>query len=220
MYLLVQPPDFLGQPGDGAIGRRQPVHALLDRRQPGLQRLDPLIECVEPFPFRRQTLQVPAHEVAQLRPILFELRHVLGKVCPTLERRLELRAAFLSDLLDPLNDLVSLRGLPRPLVELRDLNIHVPDHLIESVRLDHRMLDRMLLVVEHADLLRDVLRERVQRRQPLFGALAQLVQRGERNELLFDVLDRLGRRVCIFARLAQAFFELAMLLGQLRRERA
>ena len=68
-----------------------------------------------------------------------------------------------------------------PFVQLADLDVHRPDHLVDAVGLHDGMFDGLLLAFERLGLVRDVLGERVQRRQPLLGALAQLVEPRERH---------------------------------------
>ena len=51
-------------------------------------------------------------------------------------------------LLDPGDGFVGLGGLLHALIELADLHVHRPDHLVHAIGLHDRMLDRMLLVFE------------------------------------------------------------------------
>ena len=65
----------------------------------------------------------------------------------------------------------------------------------------------------------DVLGEGVQSGEPLFGALAQLVELRERDELLFDFLDGRHRGGRVLARLARGLADLAVVLRQRGRRR-
>ena len=64
------------------------------------------------------------------------------------------------------------------------------------------MLDRLLLGFKRFGFVRDVLGEGIDRAEPLLGALAQLVELGERAELLLDLFDSGHRRRRVLARLA------------------
>ena len=108
----------------------------------------------------------------------------------------------LRELLDPADRLFGLRGLLHALVQLRDLHVHRPHHLVDAVGLDDGVLDRLLLAFERLRLVRHVFGEGIERRQPLLGALAELVELRERAELLFHVLNRRHRRVRVLARFA------------------
>ncbi len=105
-------------------------------------------------------------------------------------------------------------------VQLANLHVHRPDHLVEAIAFDHGALDRVLLRLEGLGLLRHVLGERVQRCEALFRVLAQLLQLHQRAEFLFDFLDRLGGRGRIVLGLARGFANARELGGQLRADGA
>ena len=52
--------------------------------------------------------------------------------------------------------LVPARRLLQALVQLADLDVHAPDHLVEAVGFDDGAIDRVLLAFERLGLLRDV----------------------------------------------------------------
>ena len=76
------------------------------------------------------------------------------------------------------------------------------------------MVDRVLLALERLGLVRDVLGQRVERREPLFGVLAELVQLCERAHALLDVLDRFHRRAAVFARFARHLADAGVVLAE------
>ena len=114
----------------------------------------------------------------------------------------------------------AFRRLLHALVQLADLHVHRPDHLVHAVGLDDGVLDGLLLAFERLGFVRDVLGERVERREPLFGALAQLVEPRQRSELVLDLLDRRHRRGRVFARFARGLADLGVVLRERRRRRA
>ena len=111
-------------------------------------------------------------------------------------------------LVDADDRFLGFRGLLHPLVELADLDVHGPDHLVDAVGFDDGALDGLLLAFERLGLARDMLGKGVQSREPLFGALAQLVELRERHEFLFDVLDGRHRGRRVLARFAGGFADL------------
>src|SRR5262249_41244705 len=106
------------------------------------------------------------------------------------------------------------------LVELCDLHVHRPDHLVHAVGLNDGMFDGVLLAFERLRLVRHVLGERVQSGQTLLGALAQLVEPRERPELRLDFLNRRHRGRRVLARLARRLADLRVVLRERRRDRA
>ena len=78
------------------------------------------------------------------------------------------------------------------------------------------MLDGVLLALERLGLVGNVLGERVQRCQSLFGALAQLVQPRKRSKLVLHFLDGRHRRGRVLARGARSVADLVVILRQRR----
>ena len=162
----------------------------------------------------------PRTESTRVRRLLDQLGGVALRLLLRLGRRLQLDAGFLGDLLDPADRFFRLRRLLHALGELGDLDVHRPDHLVDAVRLDDGVLDRLLLALDRLALAGDVLGERVERGQPLLGAAAEVLQLRERAELRFDFLDHRHRRRRCVARLARGVAQLGVVLGQRRRRLA
>ena len=93
------------------------------------------------------------------------------------------------ELLEPRKGLVGRRRMLHPFVQLADLHVHRPHHLVHSVGLNEGVLDRELLALDHFGLERDALGEGVERHQTLFRVLTQLLELREWSELLFHLLD-------------------------------
>ena len=220
LHLLAELIDALGHRRGQPVADGEPFHPLFRLADRRLQRLDPLVERVELLALDRELVAVGADEVGQRRAVLFELAEIprerVARLCP----QVPLRRHFARELLDAIDQLLGPRRLARSLVQLVDLDLHRPDHLVQPVGLDDGVLDGVLLVVERLDLLRDVLGERVERRHPLLGRLAHLLELGERAEALLDVLDHLDGRVRLVVRFAGEVLELGVVLRELAGHRA
>lgn len=98
--------------------------------------------------------------------------------------------------------LFAARDLPEPLVQLADLNVHIPDQLVDTIGFDDGAVDDVFLAVEHSGLLVDVLGQCIERNEPLLGFLAQFLELHEPCELVLHFLDRFHGGVRILARVA------------------
>ena len=105
-------------------------------------------------------------------------------------------------------------------VQLRDLHVHRPHHLVEAIGFDDGAFDGVFLGLEGLGLLRDVFGKRVQRGEPLLGVLAEFLQLDERAQLLLDVLDVFHRRRGRILGFARRIAEARELGAQLRAGRA
>ena len=167
------------------------------------------------FAFYRHLLDVAPDELGERRAIALEPRDVERKRLLGLERGVELAGDVTAKFLDPLDVLFRARRMLRSLVELPNLDFHVPDQLVQAVRLDHRVLDGGLLALERLHLLADVLGQGVERRHPLLGRPAHLLKGRERAEFLFDFLDRGGDERGLLANVARGLAEPGEILGEL-----
>ena len=208
--------DLLRQRDRVLVLRREPIHARLGVADSGRERARAFVERLELLLLDTERVHLSAHRFEQQAGILGELARLALGLLAGFTRGLELGAGVLSEFLDAADRLFGLRRLLHPLVELADLGVHRPDHLVDAVGLHDRMLDGVLLAVECLGLQRHVLGKRVQRREPLFGALAQLVELRERAEPLLHLFDRRHRRVGVLACLAGGFAELAVVLREHR----
>jgi hypothetical protein len=185
-----------------------------------VERLDPLVEGVQLLTLDRQLLEGAPDEIGELRSSLFELLEVLGERLLRRGGGLQPGGRFLHQPLDPAHGLLDHCRLPRAVAEPGHLHVHVPDQLVQSIRFHHRVLDRVFLILEHLDLLHDMLSHGVECRQTRVGALAQFVELRQRAELLFDIADRLDRRGGLLAGFAQRVTEPCGVLRQLTRHTA
>jgi hypothetical protein len=135
-------------------------------------------------------------------------------------RRVFSRGRFLSELFRARDGLFGLRRLLHRLGQLGDLRVHLPDHLADAIDLDDCVLDRLLLALQRLRLVADVLRERVERGEPLLGALAQRVQLLQGNQLLLEILHGPHRGAGVLARFARGLADLRVVLRQRRRDTA
>ena len=136
-----------------------------------------------------------------------------------LRGRIELARGLGRELLHAREVLFGARDLLVAFVQLRDLRVHRPHQLVQAVGFDDGVVDRVLLALERLGLVRDVLGQRVERREPLLGVLAELVQLRERAHALFDVLHRFHRGAAVFARLARHLADAGVVLAEDRRRR-
>ena len=192
--------------------RLHPAFGLFDR---ALQHAEPLVERLERLLLERELLDVRAHHVHERATVLLHPRRLAVELVAHLRGCLEPGAGFLDNLLDPRHRLLAARGLFHALVQVADLDVHVPDHLVQAVRLHDRAIDRVPLPFQRLGLLSDVLGQRVERAKLLIGRLAQFLELHERPEPLLEVLDRLDGRCRILARLPRGHAKLGDVLRQL-----
>ena len=102
-------------------------------------------------------------------------------------------------------------------VQLADLHLHRPHHLVHPVGLNERVLDLELLVLDRFGLERDALGEGIERHQTLFCVLTQLLELRERSELLFHDLDCRHRGGGVFARQPRGLAQPGTVLRQAAR---
>ncbi len=101
---------------------------------------------------------------------------------------------LLSEVLHPRGGLFGARALLEPLVQLADLNVHIPDQLVDTIGFHDGAVDNVLLAVECSGLLIDVLGQCIERCELRLGFLAQLLELREPSELVFHFLDRFDGR--------------------------
>ena len=128
------------------------------------------------FFFTRERVDLAAHRVEQRAGFFLQLAMRSRLVFFAAWSRFELRGGFGRQLLGARERVVGARDLLHAFVQLAICDVHRPDHLVDAVGLHDGVLDRLLLALERLGFVRDVLGQRVERRQPLFGALAQLVE--------------------------------------------
>src|SRR5205814_450803 len=209
--------DLLRELDEALVLRGEPVHARLGVAHAALQRPHPLVERLELLLLEAERVYVRADRLEEDVGVLLQLRRLVVGFLPHPRRRLELRVGLGRELFGARQRVVGARHLLHAFVQLRDLDVHRPDHLVDAIRLHDRVLDGLLLAVERLRLVRDVLGERVERREPLLGVLAQLVQPRERTELRLDFLHRRHRGGRVFTRLARDLADLRVILGERRR---
>jgi len=93
---------------------------------------------------------------------------------------------------------------------------------VQAVGLDDGVLDGVFLILERLDLLCDVLGQRVQRRHPLFGGLAQLpgAVPADRDASRRLFIHQSTGRVRLVVRGARDVLQLRIVLRQLAGHRA
>lgn len=179
------------------------------------QRLEALVEGVDLVLLHRQAFQGRLQVLRQRQALRFEPRRFAQE---RLARRVA-RGQFLRrGLRQLLHASQRFFGALHLLVaggQLGDLRIHGPHHLVQAGGLDDRVLDRVLLGLERLGLVRHVLGERVERRQPLLGAHAQFLQLRERLELGLHLTHGLRCGGRVGARVVRAFANIVDLLLEL-----
>ena len=209
--------DLLGQRNEVLVLGRQRFHPRLGVAHRALQRPHALVERIELLLPDRQRAHFGPERLEQRGRIALQLRRLALDFLVQIRRGVHPLRGVGRELVDAADGLFGFRRLLHPFVQLGDLHVHRPDHLVDAIGLHHGVLDRLLLAFERLRLARDVLGECVQSGEALFGAPAQLVQLRERHELLLDLLDgRHGRRR-VLARFARGFTDLAVVLRQRRR---
>ena len=218
---LRQAIDLLGQRDEVLVLGRQRFHPRFGVAHRALEGSHALVERLELLlPDRQRAHFGPAAISSSRGRIALQLGRLALDFLVQLRGGVHPLRGVGRELVDAADGLFGFRRLLHPFVQLGDLHVHGPDHLVDAIGLHHGVLDRLLLALERLRLARDVLGERVQSGEALFGALAQLVQLRERHQLLLDLLDgRHGRRR-VLARFARGFTDLAVVLRQRRGGRA
>ena len=206
--------DALVQLRDVLVFRGERFHAPFGFADRCLQHAQPLIEDFEFLLLDREPVDVPANRIVQRVPILLDARNLARELVLRLGGRVELADGFARQLLHAREVLFGARDLLVAFVQLGNLRVHRPDELVQSIGFDDGMVDCVLLALERFGLVRDVLGQRVERREALFGVLAELVQLCERAHALFDVLHRFHRRAAVFARLARHLADAGVVLAE------
>ncbi len=198
-----------------------------ERGHPRLRIADADRECLEALVERLELLFLQLHrvdlaadQIQERRCFFLQLAGVAFDFLTKLRGVLELRVGLVGDLLGARERVVGARDLLDAFVQLADLDVHRPDHLVDAVGLDHGVLDRVLLALERLGFVRDVFGQRIQRRETLFGALAQLVKTRQRAELVLDLFHRRHRGGRVLAGFARGVLDLFEVLGQGRGQRA
>ena len=142
----------------------------------------------------------PRRLVHQRAAVLFEPARFTRQVVARLRDRFDRGIGLLHHGLDSADRLLAAPRVFQAFVQPVDLDVHVPDHLVETVGFDDRALDRMLLALERLGLLGDMLGERVEAGEFLLRRLAQLLELHQRAEFLLDLLDGLRGGDRILAR--------------------
>ena len=75
------------------------------------------------------------------------------------------------------------------LVQLADLDLHRPHHLVHPVGLNEGVFDGWCLAFDHFGLERDALGKGIERYQALFRVLTEFLELRQGAELLLDILD-------------------------------
>jgi hypothetical protein len=206
--------DLLCQGVDVLVFRRERIHARFRVADRGRERAQALIERLEFSLLQGQRTDLAPHRIEEAGCIARQLQRLSLRFLPRLRCRLELRAALLRELLDAGDGLLGFRGLLQPVVQLSKLHVHRPDHLVHAVRLDDRVLDRVLLALERLRFEGDVLGERVEPGKAFLGALTQLMELCERAELLLNLFNGVHRRGRLLARFARHLADPVVVLGE------
>ena len=104
--------------------------------------------------------------------LLLESRHVARELVFRFRRVIELTRGVADELFHARQHFFGARDLLGAFIELGDLRVHGPHHLIQAVRLDDSVVDGVLLAFERLRFMRDVFSQRVEGRQAFFGVLA------------------------------------------------
>jgi hypothetical protein len=212
--------DLLGEDDEALVLGGERLHPCLCIGDRALERAHALVERLELPLSDGQRAHLGAKRLEQRRRVALHLRSLALHFVIELGGGVHPLRRVRREPVDADDRFLGFRRLLHPLVELADLDVHRPDHLVDAIGFDDGTLHRLLLAFERFGLARDVLGEDVQPCEPLFSALAQLVELRERHELLLDVLHRrhCGRRV--LARFAGGLADLAVVLRQRRGRRA
>ena len=213
---LRQAIDLLAQRDEVLVLGRKRFHPRFGVAHRALQGSHPLVERIEFLLPHRQRTHFGPEDLEERGRILLQLGRLALDFLVQLRGDLHPQRRVGRKLVDAADGLFGFRRLLHPFVQLGDLHVHGPDHLVDAIGLHHGVLDRLLLAVERLRLARDVLGERVQSGKALFGVAAQLVQLRERHQLLLDLLDGGHGRRRVLARFARGFTDLAVVLRQRR----
>ena len=212
----------------------QTIDALAERRQvplAGAQRLDPalglahrrlqhthpLLIDLKALVLLPDPIERGAHLIHQRPPVLLESRGLAGHLVPHLGGALRPGGHVLDELFDARHHLLAAGGFLEPFVQLADLHVHRPDHLVEPVRLHRGPVDRVFLALQRFGLLRDMLGQRVERGELVLGRLTPILELHQRAEPALDVLHRGRRHGGILARRAGRVPQLRVVLAELSR---
>ena len=192
------------------------VHARFGFRHVARQPAQAVIELIEFLLVDAEALDGGLQVVREPAAFLVEARELTAEFLAHGRGRRQLRGGLLRQFLHPRHGVFGARHVLAAFVELGNLHVHRPHHLVEAVGLDHGAFDGVLLGLEGLGLLRDVFGEGVQRREALLGVLAELLQLHQRSELLLDLLDRFHRRRGIVLRFCRRLPKAPELRAQLR----
>ena len=138
------------------------VESVLYARECGLRGRKALTEGVDFVLVHREVIDVPLHDLHQLRRVAALGIESVGDFCRILRAFLELSGAVPMQSFEPGQRLLDASGHRRSFIQLDDLGIHVPDHLRNLARFNQRVLDSLLLVLEGFNLRGNVLGKCVQ----------------------------------------------------------
>jgi hypothetical protein len=126
------------------------------------QRAQPVIELIELLLVDGKTLDRGLQIFRQAAAFLVETRELAVPLFARGGGGRKLRRRFLGQLLHARHGLFGARHVLVAFVQLGNLHIHRPHHLVEAVGLDHGAFDGVFLGFEGLGLLRDVFGERIQ----------------------------------------------------------
>ncbi len=211
--------DLLRELDQVLVLRAERVHARFGVADAGLQRAQPLVERLELLLLHRQRVDLAADGVEQRR-------RLPSSACRS-------RARFPAGVLVALSSCALVSG--GELLDARraclrrcaacfmpSFSLPICTSIAQTISLTRLAWTTacstdLLLALERLRLVRHVLGQRVERGQPLLGALAQLLELRQRPELVLDFLDRRHRRGRVLARFARGLADLGVVLGQRRR---
>ncbi len=185
---------------------------------PIVQGLDALVERAELTAFDFDPVDMGANDVGERGARLLELLDLAGELISRAHAGIELGGDVAGDFLDSVDRFLDVVGMPGGVIQLLDLDLHVPDHLVQPVRFDNGALDDVFLVLEHLDLLRHVLGERIQAGQAFLGRAAHLLELRQHAEALLHVADDFRCRSRPLVRLDRALLHLMQSGGDFRRQ--
>ncbi len=178
---------------DGVVGGGDRAHSALGVAERRLQRPKLLVERVDRLPVDGELLHPAANQLGQRAAVALEARNLAREVFPGPGRFFELSGRVGREALHPAEHLLGPSDLFAALIEPADLRFHRPDHLVQPLGLDDRVIHGVLLAFERLHLVADVLGKLVERGEPLVGGLAERLQLGDGAQALLHFGDRLQR---------------------------
>ena len=217
LELLAQTIDARAERRQVPLAGAQRLETALGLTHRRLQHTHPLLIDLEALLLLPDPIERGAHLIHQRPPVLLESRGLAGHLVPHLGSALRLGGRVLDELLDARHRLLAAGCFLEPFMQLADLHVHRPDHLVEPVRLHRGPVDRVFLALQRFGLLRDMLGQRVERGELVLGRLAPMLELHQRAEPALDVLHRVRHRGGVLARRSGRVPQLRVVLAELSR---